>query len=37
MAVERSIIELGVLIYQGAQLAAVHGLTDLFGDRKSVV
>ncbi len=31
MAVERSIIELGVLIYQGAQLAAVHGLTDLFG------
>ncbi|NNA91140.1 GlxA family transcriptional regulator [Pseudomonas gessardii] len=31
MAVERSIIELGVLIYHGAQMAAVHGLTDLFG------
>lgn len=31
MAVERSTVELGVLIYQGAQLAAVHGLTDLFG------
>lgn len=25
------VVELGVLIYQGAQLAAVHGLTDLFG------
>ncbi|WP_339530102.1 GlxA family transcriptional regulator [Pseudomonas mucidolens] len=31
MALERSIIELGVLIYSGAQMAAVHGLTDLFG------
>ena len=31
MAMERSTVELGVLIYQGAQLAAVHGLTDLFG------
>ncbi|WP_339520109.1 GlxA family transcriptional regulator [Pseudomonas proteolytica] len=31
MAVERSIVELGVLIYSGAQMAAVHGLTDLFG------
>ena len=26
-----AVVELGVLIYQGAQLAAVHGLTDLFG------
>ncbi len=31
MALERSIVELGVLIYSGAQMAAVHGLTDLFG------
>ncbi|MCF4979409.1 helix-turn-helix domain-containing protein [Pseudomonas gessardii] len=31
MAVERSIVELGVLIYHCAQMAAVHGLTDLFG------
>ena len=31
MAAQRSTLELGVLIYQGAQLAAVHGLTDLFG------
>ncbi|MGX9763173.1 GlxA family transcriptional regulator [Pseudomonas shahriarae] len=31
MAVERAIVELGVLIYCGAQMAAVHGLTDLFG------
>lgn len=31
MAVQRSTVELGVLIYQGAQMAAVHGLTDLFG------
>ena len=31
MAAQRSTVELGVLIYQGAQLAAVHGLTDLFG------
>lgn len=30
MAVEREIVELGVLIYSGAQMAAVHGLTDLF-------
>ncbi|KAF1021047.1 MAG: HTH-type transcriptional regulator CdhR [Pseudomonas sp.] len=30
MAVEREIVELGVLIYNGAQMAAVHGLTDLF-------
>jgi transcriptional regulator GlxA family with amidase domain len=26
-----AIAELGVLIYSGAQMAAVHGLTDLFG------
>ena len=26
-----AVVELGVLIYEGAQLAAVHGLTDLFG------
>ena len=26
-----AVVELGVLIYHGAQLAAVHGLTDLFG------
>ncbi|WP_300631247.1 GlxA family transcriptional regulator [Pseudomonas sp.] len=26
-----AVVELGILIYQGAQLAAVHGLTDLFG------
>jgi transcriptional regulator GlxA family with amidase domain len=31
MGVERAVAELGVLIYPGAQLAAVHGLTDLFG------
>ena len=31
MAAQRSTVELGVLIYRGAQLAAVHGLTDLFG------
>lgn len=31
MAAQRSTVELGVLIYLGAQLAAVHGLTDLFG------
>lgn len=31
MAVERAVAELGVLIYPGAQMAAVHGLTDLFG------
>ncbi|MCF5507011.1 MULTISPECIES: GlxA family transcriptional regulator [unclassified Pseudomonas] len=31
MAAQRSTVELGVLIYQGAQLAAVYGLTDLFG------
>ena len=31
MAAQRNTLELGVLIYQGAQLAAVHGLTDLFG------
>lgn len=31
MAAQRSTVELGVLIYQCAQLAAVHGLTDLFG------
>ncbi|MGY2290075.1 GlxA family transcriptional regulator [Pseudomonas sp. SDO528_S397] len=30
MAAEREIVELGVLIYSGAQMAAVHGLTDLF-------
>src|SRR5471032_1091801 len=31
MGVERAVAELGVLIYPGAQMAAVHGLTDLFG------
>ena len=31
MGVERAVVELGVLIYPGAQMAAVHGLTDLFG------
>ncbi|WP_055128139.1 GlxA family transcriptional regulator [Pseudomonas mediterranea] len=30
MAQERAVAELGILIYPGAQLAAVHGLTDLF-------
>jgi len=30
MAVERSVIEIGLLIYPGAQAAALHGLTDLF-------
>jgi transcriptional regulator GlxA family with amidase domain len=30
MDAERAIAELGVLIYPGAQMAAVHGLTDLF-------
>jgi len=30
MAEETGIVELGVLIYNGAQMAAVHGLTDLF-------
>ncbi|AHL36201.1 AraC family transcriptional regulator [Pseudomonas brassicacearum] len=30
MVQERAVAELGVLIYPGAQLAAVHGLTDLF-------
>ena len=31
MGVEKTVAELGVLIYPGAQMAAVHGLTDLFG------
>lgn len=31
MDADRPIAELGVLIYPGAQMAAVHGLTDLFG------
>lgn len=31
MAGERAVVELGVLVYPGAQWAAVHGLTDLFG------
>ena len=31
MGVQRVVVELGVLIYPGAQMAAVHGLTDLFG------
>ncbi|QKS84388.1 GlxA family transcriptional regulator [Pseudomonas bijieensis] len=31
MTQQRAVAELGVLIYPGAQLAAVHGLTDLFG------
>ncbi len=30
MDAKRAIAELGVLIYPGAQMAAVHGLTDLF-------
>jgi len=30
MTQERAVAEIGVLIYPGAQLAAVHGLTDLF-------
>ncbi|NUT83265.1 GlxA family transcriptional regulator [Pseudomonas sp. NA13] len=30
MAQQRAVAELGVLIYPGAQMAAVHGLTDLF-------
>lgn len=30
MGMERAVAELGVLIYPGAQMAAVHGLTDLF-------
>lgn len=30
MAVETTVAELGVLIYPGAQMAAVHGLSDLF-------
>ncbi|MCI0994134.1 GlxA family transcriptional regulator [Pseudomonas sp. ICMP22404] len=30
MTQEKAVAELGVLIYPGAQLAAVHGLTDLF-------
>ena len=31
MSLQRTVAELGVLIYPGAQMAAVHGLTDLFG------
>lgn len=30
MGMERTVLEIGVLIYPGAQMAAVHGLTDLF-------
>ncbi|WP_458131376.1 GlxA family transcriptional regulator [Pseudomonas sp. R3-41] len=30
MTQQRAVAELGVLIYPGAQMAAVHGLTDLF-------
>lgn len=30
MSVERAVADIGVLIYPGAQMAAVHGLTDLF-------
>lgn len=30
MAVERAVADIGVLLYPGAQSAAVHGLTDLF-------
>ncbi|MHC8323731.1 GlxA family transcriptional regulator [Pseudomonas sp. GB2N2] len=30
MDANRAIVELGVLVYPGAQMAAVHGLTDLF-------
>ncbi|MEB0044441.1 MULTISPECIES: GlxA family transcriptional regulator [unclassified Pseudomonas] len=30
MDAQRAVAELGVLIYPGAQMAAVHGLTDLF-------
>ncbi|AUZ48374.1 GlxA family transcriptional regulator [Pseudomonas orientalis] len=31
------VFELGILIYPGAQLAAVHGLTDLFGVANRIV
>jgi transcriptional regulator GlxA family with amidase domain len=31
MVLQRTVVELGILIYSGAQMAAVHGLTDLFG------
>jgi transcriptional regulator, AraC family with amidase-like domain len=30
MAVERSVVEIGLLLYPGVQTAALHGLTDLF-------
>lgn len=30
MAVERTVVEIGLLIYPGVQTAALHGLTDLF-------
>lgn len=30
MSVERPVAEIGLLIYPGSQMAAVHGLTDLF-------
>lgn len=30
MTVERTVVDIGVLLYPGAQTAAVHGLTDLF-------
>lgn len=30
MTQQRAVAELGILVYPGAQLAAVHGLTDLF-------
>jgi len=30
MSRDGEIIEIGILVYPGAQLAAVHGLTDLF-------
>lgn len=30
MVVERSVVEIGLLLYPGVQTAALHGLTDLF-------
>lgn len=30
MSIERRVVDIGVLLYPGAQMAAVHGLTDLF-------
>ena len=30
MVVQRSVVEIGLLLYPGVQTAALHGLTDLF-------